>query len=236
VNGHQLHVVVHDRGRDLAGVVHDGESWAAAARRTAASVHGEPVPVDLSGEVKQFLVDHDNRVTVRAMTRGDLRDVTRWRQTDHIRRWWASEGEPTEERIEASYGPRIDGMSPTRMWVAEVNGRSVGFLQDYRIGDYPEYVVLGPDPGAIGVDYALCEEWSGRGLGARVLWAWMARARHRFPDAGTYFAAPDHRNAASLRMLAKAGFTEGLWFDEPRDDGSTVTVVGCTLDVRRVLG
>lgn len=231
----RLHVVVHDRGRDLAGVVHDGESWAAAARRTAASVHGDPVPVDLSGEVKQFLVDHDNRVTVRAMTRGDLRDVTRWRQSEHVRRWWASEGEPTAEAVEARYGPRIDGMSPTRMWVAEVNGRSVGFVQDYRIGDYPDYVVLGPDPDAIGVDYALSEEWSGRGLGARVLWAWMVRTRHRFPGATTYFAAPDHRNAASLRMLAKAGFVEGLWFDEPQEDGTVDTVVGCTLDVRRVI-
>jgi aminoglycoside 6'-N-acetyltransferase len=199
-------------------------------------VHGEPVPVDLSAAVKQFVVDHDSRVTIRAMGRGDLRDVTRWRQSEHVRRWWASDGEPTAEAVEARYGPSIDGMSPTRMWVAEVNGRSVGFVQDYRIGDYPDYAVLGPDPDAIGVDYALSEEWSGRGLGARVLWAWMMRTRHRFPDATTYFAAPDHRNAASLRMLAKSGFVEGLWFDEPGADGSVETAVGCTLDVRKVLG
>lgn len=232
----QLRLVVHDRGRDLAGVVHEGESWAAAARRTVASLHADPVPVDLSGEPKQFVVDHDNRVAIRAMTRGDLADVTRWRQTDHLHRWWASDGEPTAERVAAQYGPSIDGMTPTRMWIAEVNGRSVGFLQDYRIGDYPEFAVLGPDPDAIGVDYALAEEWSGRGFGARVLWAWMARARHRFPEARSYFAAPDHRNRASLRMLAKAGFVEGLWFDEPQDDGSVQTVVGCRLDVARVLG
>jgi aminoglycoside 6'-N-acetyltransferase len=216
--------------------VHEDESWAAAARRTVASLHVEPVPVDLSGEPKQFVVDHDNRVAVRAMTRGDLSDVTRWRQTEHLHRWWASDGEPTLERVAAQYGPSIDGMTPTRMWVAEVNGRSVGFLQDYRVGDYPEYAVLGPDPDAIGVDYALAEEWSGRGFGVRVLWAWMCRARHRFPEAATFFAAPDHRNAASLRMLAKAGFTEGVWFDEPQEDGTVDTVVGCTLDVRRVLG
>ena len=231
-----LHLLVHARGRDLAGVVHEDESWAAAARRTVASLHAEPVPVDLSGDPLQFAVDHDNVVTVRAMTRGDLPVVTRWRRTDHLHQWWASDGDPTPERVTEQYGPSIDGMTPTRMWVAEVNGRSVGFLQDYRIGDYPEYAVLGPDPDAIGVDYALAEEWSGRGFGVRVLWAWMARARRRFPDATTLFAAPDHRNAPSLRVLAKAGFTEGLWFDEPQEDGSVQTVVGCTLDVRRVLG
>jgi RimJ/RimL family protein N-acetyltransferase len=123
------------------------------------------------------------------------------------------------------------------MWVVEVNGRSVGFVQDYRIGDYPEYALLAPDPEAIGIDYAIGEPaWVGRGLGVRLLWAWMLRARHRLPDATTYFAAPDHRNAPSLRILAKAGFTQGLWFDEPRPDGSVDTVVGCSLDVARVLG
>ncbi len=236
VNDEPVRVVVRDRGRDLAGVVRAGESWAQAARRTAASHHVEPVPTDLSGAVKEFVVDHDARVTVRAMTRGDLPDVTRWRQSEHVHRWWASDGEPTPERVAEQYGPSIDGMTPTRMWVAEVNGRSVGFLQDYRIGDYPDYAVLGPDPEAIGVDYALSEGWSGRGLGARVLWAWMLRTRHRLPGATSYFAAPDHRNGPSLRMLAKAGFVAGLWFDEPQEDGTVDTVVGCTLDVRQVLG
>ncbi|GAB3763176.1 aminoglycoside 6'-N-acetyltransferase [Nocardioides ginsengisegetis] len=234
---HPEHVVVHDRGRELAGVVHAGESWAAAARRMAASRHAEPVPLDLSGEVKHFAVDHDWVVTVRAMTRGDLPAVTRWRQEQHVHKWWASDGEATAETVAAKYGPSIDGMTPTRMWVVEVNGRSVGFVQDYRIGDYPDYALLGPDPAAIGVDYAIGDPvWTGRGLGVRVLWAWMLRAHKRFPTSEQFFAAPDHRNAASLRILAKAGFTEGLWFDEPQEDGSVDTVVGCTLDVRRVLG
>jgi RimJ/RimL family protein N-acetyltransferase len=69
-----------------------------------------------------------------------------------------------------------------------------------------------------------------------MLWAWIERTRHRFPQATTYFAAPDHRNAPSLRILAKAGFVEGVWFDEPQSDGSTATVVGNSLDVRSIAG
>ena len=233
----QVHVVVRDRGHDLGGVVHPGESWAEAARRTVASMHTEPVPLDLSADVKQFVVDHDTRVTLRAMSHGDLPDVARWRAADHVQKWWASDGACTLEAVTAKYGPDIDGNTPTRMWVVEANGRSVGFVQDYRIGDYPEYAVLGPDPAAIGLDYAIGDiAWTGRGIGTRLVWAWMQRARKRFPDATTYFAAPDHRNRASLRMLAKLGFSEGLWFDEPQEDGSIDTVIGCTLDVRQVVG
>ncbi|WP_372729659.1 GNAT family N-acetyltransferase [Nocardioides sp.] len=230
------HVSVLDRGRELSGVVRSSESWFGAATRICASLHATPTPLDLSGEVKRFVLDHDVVVAVRAMTHGDLPDVTRWRQSEHVARWWTGAGEPTAEGVAAAYGPCIDGLTPTRMWVVEINGRSVGFLQDYRIGDHPEFALLGPDPEAIGVDYAIGDQaWVGRGLGAHVLWAWMLRAHHRFPDATSFFAAPDHRNAASLRVLAKAGFHQGVWFDAPQPDGSVATVVGCTLDVPTVL-
>lgn len=232
-----VHLVVHDRGRELSGVVRAGESWAAAARRTCGGIHGTPAPLDLSGEVKHFAVDHDTTVAVRAMSHGDLPDVVRWRQAAHVHRWWAGDGDPTADRVAQQYGPDIDGRTPTRMWVAEVNGRSLGFVQDYRVGDYPEFALLAPDPDAIGVDYAIGDPaWVGRGLGVRVLWEWMTKARHRFPEATAYFAAPDHRNEASLRMLDKVGFTRGLWFDEPLADGTVGTMVGCRLDVGRVLG
>ncbi|WP_248581320.1 GNAT family N-acetyltransferase [Nocardioides sp. InS609-2] len=229
-------IVVHG-DRELDGTIREGESWAAAARRTAATLISEPVPIDLSGEVKRFAIDHDLVVSVRAMSRGDLPLVTKWRQAEHVHKWWTSDGDPSAERVEAQYGPDIDGMTPTRMWVAEVNGRSVGFVQDYKIADYPEFALLTPDPAALGVDYAIGEpEWVGRGIGTRVLWAWALKARQRHPEVAHYFAAPDHRNEASLRLLDKVGFTRGLWFGEPQSDGTTATVVGCTLDAARVVG
>jgi len=232
-----VHLVVRHGSRDLAGVARDGESWAEAARRVASTVHGEVFARDLSGDPLVFEVDPDTVVALRAAGRGDLPDLVRWRQSEHVLPWWASDGEPSEENVTAQYGPEIDGMTPTRMWIAEVNGRSVGFLSDYRIRDYPEYALLGPDPEAVGVDYAIGEpQYVGRGLGVRILWVWALRARQRFPDVATFYAAPDHRNERSLRTLDRLGFQRGIWFDEPQADGSVCTVVGCTLDVRRVLG
>ena len=55
-------------------------------RLRAAEWHGY-VFVDLSGTVKTFVVDHDRVVGIRAMTHGDLVDVTRWRQSEHVRKW-----------------------------------------------------------------------------------------------------------------------------------------------------
>lgn len=229
-------VVVVNRGREYDGIVRDGESWAAAARRTCGSAHAEPVPVDLSGPIKRFQIDHDWSVALRPMTRGDLPLMARWRDHPHVRRWWDDDGPATLEGVAKAYGAHIDGMTPTRMWVVEINGRSLGFVQDYLIRAYPEFALLTPDPDAIGVDYAIGEpEWIGRGLGVRMIWAWMVRAQRRFSDATTFFAAPDHRNEASLRILDKAGFVRGIWFDEPQRDGSSATVIGCSLSLHEVI-
>ena len=128
-------------------------------------------------------------------------------------------------------------MSPTRMWVVEVNGRSVGFCQDFRLRDHPDYSPVTPDPEAVGVDYAIGEpHLIGRGVGTVMLWTWLASARRRYPDVATYVASPDHRNAASLRVLEKLGLRGGPWFDEPQPDGTVATLVGCALDVRQVVG
>lgn len=235
--GRPEHLVIAHDGRELSGVVREGESWLSAARRTCATTSSEPVPVDLSVRPLRWEIDHEHVVTVRAMTHGDLPLVTTWRARPHVAQWWHSQGATTLEAVTDKYGPDIDGMTATRMWVIEVNGRSVGFVQDYRIGDYPDYALLTPDPEAVGCDFLIGEpQWAGRGFGTRALWAWLLRTRRRLPEVTACFAAPDHRNRASLRILEKLGFVQGVWFDEPQADGSVTTVVGCTLDVRRVLG
>lgn len=236
--GDATHLTVLDRGHELTGVIRPGESWLAAAHRTCASHHVDPTPLDLSGEPKRFVVDHDRRMALRAMVHGDLPDVVRWRCADHVARWWDEGGPPaTAESVARRYGPHIDGVSATRMWVIEVNGRSAGFLQDYRLSDYPDYAVLTPDPDAIGVDYVVGEpHLLGQGVGTTMLWMWLRGARRRYPEATRCFAAPDHRNHASLRLLDKVGFTRGTWFDEPQHGGRAATVVGCTLDLIRAVG
>ena len=141
------------------------------------------------------------------------------------------------ERAQERYGGRIDGIEPTRMWVIEINGEPVGYVQDYLIGDHPEYAILTAEPDAIGVDYVIGEpSLVGKGIGTRVLRTFLRDVvRTYYPDATKYVACPDHRNAASLRVLEKLGFVRGLWFDEPQADGSVDTLICCTLDVRTII-
>jgi aminoglycoside 6'-N-acetyltransferase len=234
-----------------------------AVRRATGTEGPQPWAVDLSGDrcwlaadVPATVLDDDNaaddladdglvtraravpRVTLgfRVLTRADFPAVVSWQAQPHVARWWDDEAR-TVEGAEAHYGPALDGTDPTRLWVVEVNGRSVGMVQDYRIGDHPEYALLTARPDAVGIDYLVGEPgWVGGGLGTRVLWCYLRDVVvPHYPSLAEVFAAPDHRNLASLRVLDKLGFQRGLWFDEPQGDGRVDTVVGCTLDVRRVL-
>lgn len=223
--------------RDVHGGLHTvaldhGEPWLPAAERWLAS-HGESGtlhPEDLAADPPRFSLASSWQVSLRPATTGDLPDLLRWRQHEHVQKWWASEGAPTAERIHAQYLPEIAGESATALAIIEANGRSVGFLQHYLLRDYPDYAVLTPDPDAVGVDYAIGEPgWVGRGVGVQALWRWLESIHVAHPEVKTAFAAPDHRNAASLRMLEKVGFRRGIWFDEPQPDGTVATVVGCVL-------
>jgi Acetyltransferase (GNAT) domain len=64
-------------------------------------------------------------VTTRPLTCKDLPLLHRWLSTPHVRDWWR--GEPaTPTDIARKYGPRIDGVVPTRMFIIELRGEAVG--------------------------------------------------------------------------------------------------------------
>jgi RimJ/RimL family protein N-acetyltransferase len=210
------------------------ESWAQAADRLAEGI-GPVLAVDLADDPLKFMTDDEHRFAMRPMTEGDLPDVTRWINAPHVARWWDDQRSP--EQVAAYYGPGIRGEDAVRYWIWEVNGRSVGFSQDYRIADHPEFALLCGRPDAIGYDYVIGEvAFVDRGLGTKLLWVFLRDiVVPAYAGCSELFAAPDHRNARSLRVLAKLGATQGMWFDEPQSNGGVDTVVGCSIDVQRVL-
>lgn len=220
--------------------VRDEEGWAQAADRVAAALDlaatGPVLAVDLSGDPLLFRVPVGERIAVRPFTPGDLPQLARWFAADHVRDWWQQRRSGAE--FDRHYRSLIDEAAITRLWVWEVNGRSIGFSQVYRIADHPEYAALCRRPDAVGIDYLVGEPaFLRRGLGTALVWVFLRDIVHpRYPEVVEVFAAPDHRNLASLRVLEKLGFAQGAWFDERRPDGSVSTVVGCSLDVPVVLG
>jgi aminoglycoside 6'-N-acetyltransferase len=175
-------------------------------------------------------------VGFRAMTEADLSALAQWQSEPHVARWWDAESRD-EQSARRKYLPRIHGDDPTRMWVLEVDGRPVGFLQDYRVGDDPDYAAQTGYPDAVGFDYAIGEAGLvDRGLGTRATWEFCRDVLRRdYPAVEHFLASPSHRNVASLRVLAKCGFVAGDRI-EGESAGRPDAEIVCTLDVRHWLG
>jgi RimJ/RimL family protein N-acetyltransferase/8-oxo-dGTP pyrophosphatase MutT (NUDIX family) len=225
--------VPYDIVIDLVDPEHDRFEWVSPSRAFT-----RMLPAAVGEHQARAAAVPEVDLAFRPMTDDDFASVARWQSAAHVSPWWDHRTRDVES-VRARYAPRLRGDEPTRMWVVEVDGEPAGFLQDYRVGHHPDYAVRTQDPDAVAFDYAIGEPGRvGRGLGTRMVWEFCRDVLRRdYPDAVHFLASPSHRNAASLRVLAKCGFTQGLWIDDLGRPGEPPdTEIVCTLDVRHWLG
>lgn len=147
-------------------------------------------------------------VSFRPLASADLPALVGWQRAPHVARWFG--GQLDLAAAQRKYGPRIAGESPTRVHVAAVAGQDAGFLQHYRVGDYPDYAAATGLPDAVGIDYAIGDAGlTRRGLGPQLVWAYIRDVvRPAHPAARHVLASPDAANVPSIRALEKAGFSQ----------------------------
>jgi RimJ/RimL family protein N-acetyltransferase len=162
-------------------------------------------------------------ITIRPLARDDFSLLQRWLTTAHVQTWWR--GEPaTPDDIAHKYGPRVDGLAPTRVFVIQTAGHPVGIIQCYRHTDHPDWNrAVGIHPAA-GIDYLIGEpDQLGRGIGSTAIASFTQHVFALYPEIDTIVAAPQADNHASRRALEKAGFAlhgeRHLDSDDPSDTG-----------------
>jgi aminoglycoside 6'-N-acetyltransferase len=164
-----------------------------------------------------------DRVTVRPLTRDDFVLLHRWLNAAHVRTWWRGES-TTPDDIERKYGPRVDGLEPTRVFIIQAAGRDVGIIQCYRHADHPDWNRAVGIPAAAGIDYLVGEvDQLGRGVGSTAIASFRRHVFALYPEVDTLVAVPQADNGASRRALEKAGFAldseRRLDSDDPSDSG-----------------
>lgn len=151
-------------------------------------------------------------IEFRRLVDADLPALTLWMAADHAKPWFDDEPRSVE-LARVHYAEELAGTSATRMWIVELDGRDIGYIQDYPVIAYDDYAVRVQDLEAIAFDYLIGEpDLIDRGIGTRMVTAFCRRVLCRdYPGAPRFVASPDVRNTRSIRMLQKCGFTPGLW-------------------------
>ncbi len=142
----------------------------------------------------------------RLLARADFGDLERWLSAPHVRLWW---GEPLDASgLENEFGPCIDGVDPTLVFLTTLAHRPVGMVQTYLLSDNPEYEAAVGVKEAAGMDLFIGEPaLLGLGLGKAIVRSfvhdigWVA-----FPGVKRYMAGPSARNLRSRRTFEAAGF------------------------------
>ncbi len=151
-------------------------------------------------------------ITFRRMTADDLPDLHRWLNNPDVAAWYGLGVEnarnPTLEQVREHYTPRIHGQTPTTPYAMLLDGALIGYIQDYRLGDYPGYAAtLAYDNDAIGIDLLIGEDaHRGRGVGTAVLHRFLSDVVFVRPGAERAIIAPEPANQRAVRSYEKAGF------------------------------
>jgi aminoglycoside 6'-N-acetyltransferase len=168
----------------------------------------------------------------RQLTREDFALLSDWFSRPHVEPWW---GEAYDAgSIEENYGPCVDGLDPTELFVIESAGSRIGFIQRYLLDENPTWksslAPTGEHEKAAGIDYLIGDEaLTGMGLGPQIIDAFVESTWQRYPGALEIVVAVQQANGRSWRALEKAGF-ERTWVgniesDDPSDVGPSFVYV-----------
>ncbi|GIH18241.1 GNAT family N-acetyltransferase [Rugosimonospora africana] len=166
-------------------------------------------------------------VSLRPITRDDLPRIAGWLTEPHVAAWWQTSSDLTD--VEAEYLPCITGDDPTEVFAIEIEGRPIGLIQRYLIGDDAGWARAMAAAGvradrSAGIDYFVGDPaLVGKGIGSAVIASFTDQTFSRYPTADAVAVAVQQANRASWRALERAGYVR-LWAgqldsDDPSDAG-----------------
>lgn len=129
----------------------------------------------------------------------------RWLNTGEVKRWYNETW--SYEEVAEKYGRRVRGETPTHSFVIMYGETPIGYIQTYRIDDYPDYAAAVQVEHAAGIDLFIGDErYIHRRLGSHILSRFLGEHVWRLTGAGICIIGPEPKNMVAIRAYEKAGF------------------------------
>ena len=138
----------------------------------------------------------------------DLPQLDSWLRLPHVREFYHKRPIPSWEEVRAEYLQRIHPNWPTRCFLSYVAGKPIGYVQTYRLADYPEYGRMIGEERGISLDLFIGDvEYMGKGWGPLILVKFLNEvAFPMFRTEETCWIYHDELNQRALHASQAAGF------------------------------
>lgn len=164
----------------------------------------------------------EGQLSFRPMRPADLAQLDAWLAEPHVAEWWP-DADDTVAAVASPDRLATDGQ-PLEVWVMEVDGEQVGFVQWYPVvADDQWWPGLAVPANTVGIDITIGDpERVGKGLGRRLLLEFIHHVvRPSAPEATEVWIDPDVRNERARRSYAAVGFADtGIVLPDPEQPGA----------------
>lgn len=150
----------------------------------------------------------ETKIQFRKLELVDLPLIHQWRNELFVKEWYGRDEDTTIEAIQKKYSPYILGAKPTQSYIAMYETVPVGYIQTYKIIDYPEYAqyVNLPQKTA-GVDlYIGNSNFFGKSFGSLMLRKFLKDIVFNSSDTDRCIVGPEPTNVRAIKSYEKVGF------------------------------
>jgi RimJ/RimL family protein N-acetyltransferase len=164
-----------------------------------------------------------DEISFERLTRADLPLLHRWLNTAEVALFYGvgddNHKNPTVDEVIKEYEENFVPDPKNQAFLVHLGGRPVGYIQSYRIGDYPDYAKeLGEEPDAWAIDILIGEDVRGQGIGSRAIDRLVEEQIFSRPGVTTCFVSPDPENERAKRAYGRAGFryVKTVWLESEK--------------------
>ena len=154
-----------------------------------------------------------------ALNEASLSLLYRWLQQPHIREFYHKKCIPSWEEMRAEYLQRLNPDWPTRCFLSYSNSIPMGYIQVYRVADYPEYAAMIGEDHGISLDLFIGDtDFMGNRWGRLMLLKFLTEvAFPRFHAEDVCWIYHDRLNHRALSASQAVGFRHVREFTEEGD-------------------
>lgn len=147
-----------------------------------------------------------------------------WLNKPYVHEWYDRYKQNTLEEITNRYSPKIKGEKPTDCYVALFDGKPFGYVQTYKVNDWPEFGdYVGYDDYTASIDLFIGEDdFTGKGFGSKMLHDFLEQVVFsKESKMKTCIIGPEPDNKRGIRAYEKVGFKYVKTIQIPGEDHPT---------------